>query len=473
LRCRVIILRNYKIMEYSIRNPASTGIIREAIEKAMDLKRPLYLPIIATKPCFIKMASLIQAMTAGDIPFLLANSNQHYDPFLTAQIGEFGYKEQIGANLYSNGNDFNERITTMCESVTAFLRTIASWPDKPDIIPVVSGDTFSAGILPQLFYFSTGMRSVHIEAGLRSYGPANRDIWREEDFLNQADWNWTRYVNDPFPEGMDSRLASISSELLLAPVARNRHNLVCEGYDAANIMITGSLSSDAVQLMRQYAVAEDFLCRYPYLSGGKWLRVDLHRRENLAPDRLNAVLKGIAKLSRTGMNVFLVKSNAMMAAIHHFGLEEQLRRTESSGVVICDLWPSYLDVISFMLSDYCLGLYTDSGGLQEEAHILQVPCLTLRYSTDRPETILDATGNLLLPPVSDEFIYKNVLRAFGKPSHDRPSNGEPSRTILKDRVNWKEEGSLNIYGSQVAELIVEKLKDYCPQANAAKRVFSY
>jgi UDP-N-acetylglucosamine 2-epimerase len=438
-------------------NNIYTGIVGEAIEKAMDLKRPLYLPIIATKPCFIKMASLIQSMATRDIPFLLANSNQHYDHLLTAQIGEFGYKERIGVNLYSNGNDFNERITTMCQSVTAFLSLISAYTEKPDIIPIVSGDTFSAGILPQLFYFSTGIRSVHIEAGLRSYGPSNKEVWLEEDFLCQAQWDWSRYVNDPFPEGMDSRLASISSELLLAPVERNRGNLICEGYDPENIVVTGSLSHDAVQLMRKYAVTDDFLDRYPFIARKKWLRVDLHRRENLVPDKLIAVLKGMAKLSRAGMNLFLMRSNAMVAAIRHFGLEEQLRRTESAGVVICDLWPSYLDVISFMLSDHCLGLYTDSGGLQEEAHILGVPCLTLRFSTDRPETILDAQGNLLLPPVSEDFIYNNVLRAVGKPC----------------RINRKEPDSFTIYGRNVADLIVEKLKDFSPRANAAKRVLSY
>jgi UDP-N-acetylglucosamine 2-epimerase (non-hydrolysing) len=442
-------------MEYTLRDTICTGIVDEAIEKAMDMKRPLYLPIIATKPCFIKMASLIHAMTAGDIPFLLANSNQHYDPLLTAQIGEFGYKEQIGVNLYSNGGDFNERITTMCQSVTAFLSLFSRYAERPDIIPIVSGDTFSAGILPQLFYFSTGVRSAHIEAGLRSYGPSNKELWLEADLLRQAEWEWGPYVNDPFPEGMDSRLASLSSELLLAPVARNRNNLLREGYDPEKIVITGSLSSDAVQLMRKYAATADLLDRYPFIGKGKWVRVDLHRRENLVPDRLIAVLKGIARLSRAGLKILLVKSNAMMAAIRHFRLEDLLRRAEDTGVVICELWPSYLDVISFMLSEHCLGLYTDSGGLQEEAHILGVPCLTLRFSTDRPETILDTPGNLLLPPISDEFIYKNLLRTFG-------------RTILGERKS-----PLNIYGSNVAGRIVEKLKDYCPKANAGKRVFSY
>ncbi|WP_212002527.1 UDP-N-acetylglucosamine 2-epimerase [Chitinophaga sp. HK235] len=442
-------------MKYTLQNPGCAGMMEAAIEKAMDLKRPLYLPIIATKPCFIKMASLIQSMTQHDLPFLLVNSNQHYDQLLTAQIDELGYKQQIGANLYSNGRDFNERIITMCQSVTDFLSVLATYTEKPDIIPVVSGDTFSAGILPQLFYFSAGARSVHVEAGLRSYGPADKDRWQDGNVLYQAGWDWTRYVNDPFPEGMDSRLASISSELLLAPVKRNMDNLLYEGYVAENIMVTGSLSSDAVELMKKYTHTEDFLDRYPFLSGKKWLRVDLHRRENLIPDRLIAVLSGIARLSGEGMNILLVKSNAMMAAIHQFGLEEQLRLTEQAGVKICELWPSYLDVISFMLSDYCLGLYTDSGGLQEEAHILRVPCLTLRYSTDRPETILDAGGNLLLPPVSEKFICHNTLNAFDNTSR------------------WAHQDTDNIYGNKVADLIVEKLKHYTPQYNAARRMLTY
>lgn len=441
-------------MEYTLPNPTITEIVDTAIEKAMDMNRPLYLPIIATKPCFIKMASLVRSMSENDMPFLLINSNQHYDQYLTAQISEFGYKDQIGVNLYANGNDFNERIVTMSQSVTDFLSMMSTHSGKPDMIPIVSGDTFSAAILPQLFYFSTGVRSVHIEAGLRSYGPAEKERWLDCDFRSQAEWEWASYINDPFPEGMDSRLASICSEMLLAPVKRNKDNLLNEGYTEENILLTGSLSSDAVMLMKKYAHTEDFLFRYPFLAGKKWLRVDLHRRENLHPGRLTAVLKGIAKLCREGMNIFLVKSNALMAAIHHFRLEEHLLHAERSGVKVCDLWPSYLDVISFMLSDNCLGLYTDSGGLQEEAHILGVPCLTLRYSTDRPETILDTNGNLLLPPISEDFICQNILKAFSDISWWAPSN------------------TVNIYGNEVAEGIVEKLKHHLPQHNA-KRVLSY
>ncbi|MCW3464966.1 UDP-N-acetylglucosamine 2-epimerase [Chitinophaga nivalis] len=419
------------------------------------MKRPLLLPIIATKPCFIKMASLINAMQRSDLPFLLLNSNQHYDEILTTQIEEFGYKELIGVNLCSNGPDFGDRIIAMCQSVTEFLQVMSAYPGAPDIIPLVSGDTFSAGMLPQLFYFLTGVRSVHIEAGLRSYGPANKELWLEDDFLQQTAWDWTSHINDPFPEGMDSRLASVAAELLFAPVERNRHNLLREGYRAENITITGSLSSDAVEVMRKYAHKDDFLKRYPFLAQKKWLRVDLHRRENMQPDRLLPLLRGITRLSRQGMNVLLMKSNAMMAAIEHFELDEALASAVRAGVNVCDLWPSYLDVVSFMLSEHCLGLYTDSGGLQEEAHILGVPCLTMRYSTDRPETILDVHSNLLLPPVSEGFICNNLIRAFDTGVFRRSAD------------------NVNIYGSKVAERMVTCLEQYVPKCNAAKRLLTY
>ena len=442
-------------MQYSVQSTLCTSIVEEGIQKALDLDKPLYLPIIATKPCFIKMAGLINALRHSDIPFVVGNSNQHYDQLLTAQIEEFGYKDQIGINLGASGVDFNERVCNMAQSVKAFIDTMNAYPHRPAIIPLVSGDTFSAGILPQLFYFSTGIRSVHIEAGLRSLGPANKEVWREGDLLQQGQWEWCRYINEPFPEGMDTRLASVASELLLAPVKRNRENLLDEGYESENIVITGSLSSDAVGIMKKYTDT-GFLQRYPFIGKGKWLRVDLHRRENLVPHRMLSVIKGLSMLSKAGMNVMLVKTNALIAAIRHFGLDEQFQQMETAGVVVCEMWPSYLDVISFMMSEHCLGLYTDSGGLQEEAHILGVPCLTLRYSTDRPETILDMPGNLLVPPISEDFIYNNVIRAF-------------------DAAIWRRQKDKDeeLYGNNVGKSIVEYLNNYTPQHNAPKRVLAY
>lgn len=444
-------------MKTNLKDAHLSAVSREAITKALDTQRPLYLLIIATKPCFIKLASLIKSMKEEGIPFLLVNTNQHYDSTLTSQISEFGYSDQIDYNMFSSGNNFNERISAMCHSVSEFLSIFETLPPAIEMTPLISGDTFSAGILPQLFYFSKGARSIHIEAGLRSFGPSDKSRWLEDDILQQSKWDWNSHINDPFPEGMDSRLASVSSELLFAPVERNRTNLLHEGYSPSNIYVSGSLSSDSITLILEKGQKHEFLKTYPFIAKGKWLRVDLHRRENLEKKRLIAVIEGITLLSREGMNVMLIKTNAMMFAISHFKLDDKLQAACHAGVVLCDMWPNYYDVIDFIGSQYCLGLYTDSGGLQEEANIIGTPCFTSRFSTDRPETVLEVNTNILVPPISGKFVSFNIMRVFDKGVN----------CVLKDLT------FSDVYGVNVAAKMTTLLKVYQPKLNMKKSELNY
>jgi UDP-N-acetylglucosamine 2-epimerase (non-hydrolysing) len=88
----------------------------------------------------------------------------------------------------------------------------------------------------------------------------------------------------------------------------------------------------------------------------------------------------------------------------------------------------------------CLAIHTDSGGLQEEANILGVPCMTCRYSTDRPETILDRRSNLLIPPDSSGLVYQGITHCL-ESGNDGPCS----------------ELGQSLYGDQVAAAIVDHL----------------
>jgi UDP-N-acetylglucosamine 2-epimerase (non-hydrolysing) len=120
--------------------------------------------------------------------------------------------------------------------------------------------------------------------------------------------------------------------------------------------------------------------------------------------------------------------------------EQLLAKNAYSGVRCHPMWPSYRDVMAFLRSPNCLAIYTDSGGLQEEANILGIPCMTCRYSTERPETILDCSTNLLIPPDSTELVYRGIEYCL--------ENGH--RTV------WRNLGQ-NLYGQQVAASIVDHM----------------
>lgn len=430
------------------------GLVRSQIRLANHQKRPLFLIIIATKPCFIKLASLILACSQNSIPFLAIETGQHYDPELTNAKNDLKYQQLI-AIFFNIRGSLLTRNKDLIRSVQWLTDLLQAEGLTQQALPVISGDTSTAGLLPIFWYLTTGIRSIHVEAGLRSSAPElDWKLTPSECFAQQKKASWFQQPDEPFPEGIDSCLASVGSQLFFAPVAYNYDNLMREGYSATCIITVGSLSSDAVKLAQGIVPEVSIFKIFPFLTEAQWLRVDLHRRENLTLEKIIALLNGLGQYSRQGGKVVLVLSNALKSAISYFKLHDLLEnKIRKDGLKITELWPSYLHVIEFIGSKQCLGILTDSGGLQEEACILNVPCLTLRFSTDRPETVLDTEGNLLLPPINEEFISRGIAQYFSQ------------STRLK---NTK---SSTIYGEDVGKKIAATLMEFKPGGPAIKNNF--
>jgi len=391
------------------------GAVGCKIRRCEQLGRPLYLVILATKPCYIKLASLVLELERHEVSYLLVESGQHYESLLTRGGIDLGIQHLVDVALGIRG-DIAPRLSGLALCLQQLWHRLQQLGLKNQpAVPVVSGDTFTAALVPQFWYFLTGIRSVHVEAGLRSYGPGlpladlRESLMR--DLCGQRQLQWNPFPDDPFPEGIDTRLASVGSCLLLAPVARNVDDLLKENYSQGMIRRVGSLSSDAVHLAAETENKSIFSV-YPYLRQRRWLRVDIHRRENMTVSRITAVLAGLGKLAASGIAVVLVMTNALRTALQRYELNPWLQSARDRGVIDHPMWPSYPSVIEFLRSPHCLGIYTDSGGMQEEAHILGVPCVTCRFSTDRVETVLDAESNLLLPPIDEAVVYNGLSQVF-------------------------------------------------------------
>jgi UDP-N-acetylglucosamine 2-epimerase (non-hydrolysing) len=412
--------------------------------------------VLATKPCYIKLASLIHALRQREVPFLLIDTGQHYEPVLSSAKIEFDYEHLIGVHLNIRGG-LLARTADLARKLQRLAKELQSAGLRQPPVPVVSGDTSTAAFMPQFWYLLTGHRSVHVEAGLRSLGPVMS--WKRggvRRLLSQRRARWRRFRDEPFPEGIDTSLASVASDLLLAPVPLNAKTLVEEGYDARKIHVVGSLSADAARLA--LSGGTDGGRASAELSGGKWLRVDIHRRENTTPDRLRAILRGVAGVSEGGVNVVLVRTNALDFALRRHPEVDLLPSLRGRpNFLVQKLWPSYLDVIRFLNSPNCLGVFTDSGGLQEETNVLGIPCVTCRYSTDRPETVLDGASNILLPPESPETVKAGLEAVF---------SSDPARI-------WPGLGT-NLYGDKVGDRIAKIMGRYVPPpaAKGAEVVFA-
>jgi len=435
------------------------NMIIEACASANREGRPLYLVILATKPCYIKLASLIHSLLQRGVPFLLIDTGQHYEAVLSNAKIEFEYHQSISVYLNIRGGLLS-RTADLAHKLQWLANELVSAGLRQPPIPIVSGDTSTAALLPSLWYLLTGYRSVHVEAGLRSSGPEMSWEWQDlHRLLSQRETRWRRFRDDPFPEGIDTTLASVASDLLFAPVERNAKNLVEEGYDTEQIHVVGSLSADAVHLALSGDTSDVESGLSPELFNGKWLRVDIHRRENTTAERLRAIVHGVAQFSDNGAKVVLIRSNALDAALQRNAEEDLLQALRGhSGFVIHSLWPSYRDVIRFINSANCLGVFTDSGGLQEEANVLGIPCVTCRYSTDRPETVLESASNILLPPNSPNLIANGLQSVF---------SSDPARV-------WPDLDKHGLYGKNVGARIADILSQYVapPAAKGAEIVFA-
>jgi UDP-N-acetylglucosamine 2-epimerase (non-hydrolysing) len=381
----------------------SNALFDSTIEYAKSAGLSVYLIFVSTRPCYVKLASVIRACSRRQLPFLALETGQHYDESLTSPARELGVDHLISGNLGVSRESLCAKACSFHES----LEQLHGMLESRGVcgIPVVSGDTIAAGVVPMAWYLLTGVPAVHIEAGLRSKRPLIN--WSSVDALTQQrEAAWEMVPDRPFPEARCSRSATACSSMLFAPIEANRDILLSEGHLESSIFTVGSLSADAVRSALAHNVAGALTPGRG--AGSPTFRVDFHRRENLKRCRLSVLFDACERLSYEGISILLVLTHTMKGFEGAAWDKRDLDRLEKAGVLIADGPASYTSLIRFLRSDSCYAIYTDSGGLQEECAILGVPCLTCRFETDRPETVSFYQTNVLVPPSSSDFVVEAI-----------------------------------------------------------------
>jgi UDP-N-acetylglucosamine 2-epimerase (non-hydrolysing) len=206
-----------------------------------------------------------------------------------------------------------------------------------------------------------GVKVGHVEAGLRS---GDRTM----------------------PEEINRILADHISDFLFAPTEKSRNLLLREGIPKEKVFVTGNTVVDAVYQNLDLARGDSGLLGSLRLTSKKYFLVTLHRQENVdSRERFAAILAGLKELaSKYGVPVVYPIHPRSRKQLGAFGLD-------TAGLTVIEP----VDYLAFLLLESHAGLIlTDSGGIQEEACILGVPCVTLRDNTERPETV-DAGANVL------------------------------------------------------------------------------
>lgn len=416
-------------------------LIKNVMEKAKKEKKWVLAFVIGTKPCFYKFYGSVIAANKANLPNFIINSNQHYDSILTEGLTEFNMQNKVASNLAIRG-DLAQKSAELFIKIRFIAKYLKKrWPDVV-VVPVVLGDTILTSIVPPAWTFSRNEKAIQIEAGLRSMAPEAIKRYNKidiETFIDHQFYGkWLLLRNEPFPEQWDTFTSAAGSEFLFAPVELNKQHLIREGHPKENMWVTGGVVVDALETKRKEKPTKSIFEIYPQLENGEWLRVDIHRRGNLTPTRFKAIIGAIEALVKKGYNTNFIEMSATKMALDTYKLRDKIKKLQrNKNFLFTKVWPEYANVIEFFESKNCFAVLTDSGGVQEEMNLIGKPCLTCRFNTDRPETVNEAKGNLLIPPVNKEFITKTVGYVF------------KNQSLQKQMSSAK-----NIYGKNVGNKII-------------------
>lgn len=335
--------------------------------------------VVGARPQFVKVAAIVRAFertAAGtEIEHRLIHTGQHYDHDMSAVFfQELGIPSPV-VNLGLGGGTHGEMTGRMLIEIEKLL--MASPPDWV----LVYGDTDStlAGALAGAkLHLPVG----HIEAGLRSF-------------------------NRGMPEEINRIVVDHVSDLLLCPTPAAMANLAREGLgDRAELV--GDVMCDAT-LYHQRRLSAAVLAELDLVPGSYFLAT-CHRAENVDNvERLGAILAGLARVATLAPVVFPVHPRTERR------LEELNLKLPSGVRLVSPL--GYLLMLA--LEANAIAVLTDSGGVQKEAYILGVPCVTMRDETEWIETI--ETGWNVLAGTDADRIFEAAAGADDVRRLPRPS----------------------------------------------------
>ncbi|MGB9828060.1 MAG: non-hydrolyzing UDP-N-acetylglucosamine 2-epimerase, partial [Thermosphaera sp.] len=344
-----------------------------------------------TRPEIIKLAPVVKELEKRGIDFFILHTGQHFSYNMDRVFFEQLELPQPKYNLGVGSGSHGEQTAKMLLGVERVLTD-----ERPDVV-IVQGDTNStlAGALAAV---KLQVPVAHVESGLRSFDMS-------------------------MPEEVNRVVVDHVSTLLFAPTQLSRRNLEREGI-VEGVYVTGNTIVDAI-MMYSPRIEE---AKLPLDLPMEYVLLTLHRQENVDnPVRLASAIKGVG----------LVAEELKVHVIFPVHPRTRLRLVEygirvPDGLVLLEPL-GYFQFLKLLKGSRVV--LTDSGGVQEEACILGVPCVTLRYNTERPETV---------------YVGANVVAGL-----------DPQRILSKTLEMADKRGSWpNPLGDgRAAEKIVRTLKD--------------
>ena len=326
------------------------------------------LTVIGNRPQFVKSAPLSEALRAAGIDEVVVHTGQHWDDELS-QV----FFEELGLPEPTHRLDLR---TADVDALTAPLRAVVA-SERPDVV-LVLGDTNST-LAGARAAGAEGARIAHVEAGLRS-GDLSMP---EERARIEVD-----------------RLAT----LLFCPDERSAETLAAEGAPGRAVVV-GDVMADAT--LRFAPIARERVP--PPHAARTYVVATVHREANVRPERLRRIVDGLSRVEEP----VVFPAHPRTASVirdERISLGPNLELHPPLGYLAFASAASQARVIA-----------TDSGGLQKEAYWYEVPCVTMRPSTEWVDTVEEGANTLV---DDDPAAIEAAVRTAAFPENAPPIYGD-------------------------------------------------
>lgn len=310
------------------------------------MNRKKILTVVGTRPEAIKMAPVILALKNepwADVRVLATAQHRH---MLDQVLNFFGIEPDVDLDIMRP----NQALTTLTARLLLDLDDVLL-AERPAAV-LAQGDTTTVMTVALASYYHR-IPFGHVEAGLRT-------------------WD----IGNPFPEEANRVIAGRLARWHFAPTASSKQNLLREGVDEKDIMVTGNTVIDALLMTAE----KDLVLPVELDPDKRMVLVTCHRRENFGePFRdVCRALRTLADRNDDIQILYPVHPNPNVKNVAH----EMLGGCDN--IILCDP----LDYAPFIAAmKRASFVISDSGGVQEEAPALGKPVLVLRHETERPEAV--------------------------------------------------------------------------------------
>ena len=346
------------------------------------------MTIMGTRPEMIKMWSVLKKLDSLNFDHIMVHTSQNF----TKELKDFFFEDlQLRApdyDLQIDTSSYGREVADVVRKSDELFQKV-----KPDAL-IVLGDTYSGlSVLPAAHH---EIKIFHMEAGLRA---------------------WDKRM----PEQKNRILIDHISDILLPFNQYHRENLIREDIHPSKIFVSGNPTFEVMRAFQDNIKNSDILKRLD-LSPKEYVSVTAHRKENVDDvESLQAILKGLSMVyEKFNKEIIYPMHPRTQSKAKNISIPKGIRIINPLG---------FYDFNHLSMHAFCL--LADSGTTPEEGLFYKVPCVSLRKSTERPETV-EAGAHVVagLDPVNIAESVETVVNLDWEARYDMCEDMSPSSVVI-------------------------------------------